>query len=170
MMPEVESNIYSEGRNKILNEIQVDNNTLKKISFTIPGQPFGKQRPKFSRRGNKVITYTPDKTVNYERLIQIMASNTAKGYKFEEGVSLGIFIMAYYNIPKSTSKKNKELMLNSKILPNKKPDWDNIGKIICDSLNSILYHDDKDVVEAYVQKRYSEIPRVEVLIYQVNQF
>lgn len=170
MMPEVESNIYSEGRNKILDEIQVDNNTLKKISFTVPGQPFGKQRPKFSQRGNKVITYTPDKTVNYERLIQIMASNTAKGYKFEEGVSLGIFIMAYYNIPKSTSKKNKELMLNSKILPNKKPDWDNIGKIICDSLNNILYYDDKDIVEAYVQKRYSEIPRVEVLIYQVNQF
>ena len=32
---------------------------MKQIRFTIPGQPFGKQRPKFSRAGAYVKTYTP---------------------------------------------------------------------------------------------------------------
>ena len=36
------------------------------IRFVIPGEPQGKGRPKFSRQGNFVKTYTPAKTENYE--------------------------------------------------------------------------------------------------------
>ena len=39
---------------------------MKQIRFTIPGQPFGKQRPKFSRAGAYVKTYTPKETTSYE--------------------------------------------------------------------------------------------------------
>ena len=46
----------------------------------------------------------------------------------------------------------------------KKPDWDNIGKIVCDSLNLVSYHDDSAVVDAQVRKFYSETPRVDVMI------
>ena len=45
-----------------------------------------------------------------------------------------------------------------------KPDWDNIGKIVCDSLNLVAYHDDSAVVDAQVRKFYSETPRVDVMI------
>ena len=73
-------------------------------------------------------------------------------------------VIAYYGIPKSASKKKRRLMLEHKLRPTKKPDWDNIGKIICDSLNKIAYHDDSAVVDAQVRKFYSETPRVDVLI------
>ena len=46
-------------------------------------------------------------------------------------------IIAYYEIPKSTSKKKRREMLEHRIRPTKKPDWDNIGKIVCDSLNLV---------------------------------
>lgn len=77
---------------------------------------------------------------------------------------LHVNIKAYYEVPKSTSKKKREEMLSNIIRPTKKPDFDNIGKIICDSLNFIAYHDDSAIVEAEVSKFYSETPRVDVII------
>lgn len=137
---------------------------LRQIRFTIPGEPFGKQRPKFSRVGNYVRTYTPDETTSYESLVKLMYQQAAKGKKFPEDAMFDVRVIAYYDIPKSISKKKRRLMLEHKLRPTKKPDWDNVGKIICDSLNKIAYHDDSAVVDAQVRKFYSETPRVEVLI------
>ena len=39
--------------------------------FEVMGTPVAKGRPKFARRGNFVSTYTPEKTVNYENLVQL---------------------------------------------------------------------------------------------------
>ena len=48
--------------------------------------------------------------------------------------------------------------------PTRKPDFDNIGKIICDALNGIAYRDDAQIVDALVRKFYSDTPRVIVEI------
>ena len=50
----------------------------------------------------------------------------------------------------------------------KKADWDNIGKIVCDSLNGIAYHDDVQIVDAQVRKFYGETPRVVVTIQEAS--
>ena len=91
-------------------------------------------------------------------------NEAAKGKMFPEGAMLDVRIIAYYEIPKSTSKKKRREMLEHRIRPTKKPDWDNIGKIVCDSLNLVAYHDDSAVVDAQVRKFYSETPKVDVLI------
>lgn len=137
---------------------------MKQIRFTIPGQPFGKQRPKFSRTGAYVKTYTPKETTSYENLVKLFYNEAAKGKMFPEGAMLDVRIIAYYEIPKSTSKKKRREMLEHRIRPTKKPDWDNIGKIVCDSLNLVAYHDDSAVVDAQVRKFYSETTRVDVMI------
>lgn len=141
---------------------------MKQIKFSVPGQPFGKQRPKFSRAGQHVKTYTPNETVSYENLVKLMYSQVAKGRMFPDDSMLDVRVIAYYEIPKSTSKKKRRLMLEHKIRPTKKPDWDNIGKIICDSLNLVAYHDDSAVVDAQVRKFYSENPRVDVIIRRID--
>ena len=69
-------------------------------------------------------------------------------------------VKAYYPIPKSTSKKRKEMMLQGILLPDKKPDCDNILKCIADSLNTIAYDDDKQIVHMDIEKYYSEEPHV----------
>jgi Holliday junction resolvase RusA-like endonuclease len=142
--------------------------TMKSIKFTVPGSPFGKQRPKFSRAGAYVKTYTPKETTSYENLVKLMYSQAAKGKMFPDDAMLDVRIIAYYEIPKSASKKKRALMLEHKIRPTKKPDWDNIGKIVCDSLNLVAYHDDSAVVDAQVRKFYSENPRVDVTIRTVG--
>lgn len=142
---------------------------LDYIRFILPGHPFGKQRPNFARVGQYVKTYTPDKTVSYENLVKIMYQQEAKGKMFSDDAMLDIRIIAYYGIPKSISKKKRKAMLEHRIRPTKKPDWDNIGKVICDSLNTVAYHDDSSVVDAQVRKFYSENPRVEVTIHKVKE-
>jgi Holliday junction resolvase RusA-like endonuclease len=45
-----------------------------------------------------------------------------------------------------------------------KPDWDNVGKIVCDALNGVAWHDDAQIVDAHVEKRYGIEPMVCVVI------
>ncbi len=53
-------------------------------------------------------------------------------------------------------------MVLGEISPMKKPDLDNIAKIILDSLNQIAFKDDSQVTSLRVEKVYSERPCVEV--------
>lgn len=55
-------------------------------------------------------------------------------------------------------------MLGEAIRPIKKPDVDNVTKIIADSLNNIAYKDDAQIVDSTVRKFYSDMPRVQVII------
>lgn len=128
------------------------------LQFVIPGDPCAKQRPRMTRAGH---TYTPKQTVSYENLVKTIYSDKCGKY-FEGPIHMEIY--AYFSVPKSVSKKKKDEMLNGDIRPTKKPDWDNIGKIIMDSLNNIAYDDDKQVVSARVEKLYGAVPRVEVFI------
>lgn len=114
-----------------------EDEVMRKIKFSVPGQPFGKQRPKFSRTGVYVKTYTPDKTVSYENLVKLMYQQAAKGKMFSEEEALDVRIIAYYEIPKSISKKKRKAMLEHRLRPTKKPDWDNIT-FATNSVNSLI--------------------------------
>ena len=46
----------------------------------------------------------------------------------------------------------------------KKADGDNIAKSILDSVNRVAFDDDSAIARLEVEKRYDEIPRVEVYI------
>lgn len=141
-----------------------NNEVLEEVVFIIPGKPFGKQRPRVVTRGSFSTAYTPKETVSYENLVKWCFTQASEGKMFSEDAMLDVRITAFYEIPKSTSKKKRTEMLEHKIRPTKKPDFDNIGKIICDSLNKVAYHDDAAVVDGLVRKFYSEQPRVEVQI------
>ena len=146
-----------------------------KVEFTIEGPPVGKARPRVTR----TVTYTPAKTARYEDLVRYTAINSFKGI-FDKDEPLEVKIIAYFEIPKSLSKKRKALCLNNQELPTKKPDADNIGKIIMDGMNPKkklnkqlrkmvevmqgVYKDDRQVTKLLVVKRYAERPRVEVRI------
>lgn len=58
--------------------------------------------------------------------------------------------------------------MNGCIYPTKKPDADNIAKIVLDALNGVAYTDDTQVVNLSVQKRYGEVAEVKVEITEVN--
>lgn len=133
---------------------------MMQIEFTVPGEPQGKARPRVTRYG----TYTPKKTVDYEKAIK-NAFLSAGGRRTESPVKLSI--TAYYKIPKSASKAKTSSMECGEILPIKKPDLDNIAKCVCDALNGVAYKDDAQVCWLKVSKKYSDDPKIEVTVREV---
>ena len=58
--------------------------------------------------------------------------------------------------------------LDIKTLCQKKPDVDNLAKIVLDSLNKIAYDDDAQVCRLLVEKRYGETPQVLVRLSELE--
>lgn len=137
----------------------------KSISFTVPGQAVGKQRPRFSRISGR--TYTPEKTVNYETLVRLSYQQQVDAEPFERDKPLALKLEIYQQIPNSVSKKKREMMIRKKILPTKKPDCSNILKAIEDGLNQVAFHDDSQIVKIYAVKYFSEYPEVKVTISEI---
>lgn len=148
---------------------------MKQIKFTILGEPKGKGRPRFVTRYNPVTgtafgrAHTPENTIVYENLVRTEYSIQTKNYRFPDDSMLDMRILAYYGIPKSASKKKKTLMLSGVLRPTKKPDMDNVMKVIADSLNQVAYKDDTQIVDAQCRKFYSDEPRVEVVIREISR-
>lgn len=141
-------------------------NNKNGISFTVEGEPCGKGRPRVY--GKHAVT--PEKTKAYEELVQMSYISQVRYKCFSKNECIEMRIVAYYTIPKNTPKWQIPLMLEGKIRPVKKPDWDNIGKIIADSLNQVAYYDDAQIVDSLVRKFYSDKPRVEVYITKADCF
>jgi len=137
------------------------------LSFTVPGKPVGKGRPRFSNGR----AYTDQKTKEYEEEIawRFMTARRSKMLRPEtwETVRLApvaITITAFYPVPKSDSKKTRAEKLENYIRPTVKPDVDNVAKAILDGLNGLAYKDDAQVFQLVIMKRFAENPRVDVAI------
>jgi Holliday junction resolvase RusA-like endonuclease len=133
------------------------------VTYQVEGNPVGKGRPKFARRGNFVSTYTPTKTRDYEDLIKDAARKAMGSNELlETPVTVAIYIRM--EIPKSFSKQKRKDALEGITRPTKKPDCDNVSKCYLDAMNEIVYLDDKQVVNLHVTKVWSEIGAVEVMV------
>lgn len=141
---------------------------MRRVNFTVPGQPKGKARARTVHKGGRTFSYTPEGTVLYENIIKICYLQEADTMIFNDGQPLKVTIIAYYPIVKSTSKKKKQKMLDGQLYPTKKPDIDNIAKCVLDALNKLAYRDDTQVVTLHMEKHYAEQPRVEVEIEEIK--
>lgn len=130
-----------------------------KITFTVPGLPTGKGRPKFTRTGH---TYTPEKTRAYEEKVRLCWKSQS-GQTFPADVPILVSGVAWFPIPKGTSKKKVEELEGAFHL--KRPDTDNLVKAVLDALNSHAYPDDSAVMLGPWYKVYTNgAPRVEIIL------
>lgn len=117
----------------------------------VEGRIRGKQRPRFNTQSGKA--FTPKDTITYENWIKCCYREQSG--KWLEG-AIRARIEVYYKIPKSYTKKRVQAIRDGLEMPLKKPDADNIAKIVLDSLNKIAFDDDAQVVELTVIKRWTE--------------
>lgn len=132
-----------------------------RIEFTINGECVPKARPRFSKFGH---VYTTPKTRAYENIVKSTAIDNRVPCIT---TALRVELIIYKSIPKSFSKKKRELANEGKIYPVVKPDIDNYVKAVLDGLNGVLFVDDKQIVDFRAIKKYSDNPRVEVTAWSI---
>lgn len=124
-----------------------------RVYFKVFGKAKSKDRPRFDSR-NK-ITYTPKKTVNYEHEIKSAYIEASGGRNIFGEKSVLMVVVEHKLIPKSFSKKKRQMALNDEMFPTTPPDYDNVAKIVSDALNGLAYKDDRQVI-AFSDKVYSK--------------
>lgn len=138
---------------------------MQELKFEIPGSPIGQGRPKFSTINGHAVAYDPEKSRNYKAYVRMLATQAMQETGFERiDGPCALLINAFFEVPKSKSKKFREAALADQVRPTKKPDLSNIIKGIEDALNGIVYKDDACIVNLACQKFYSDNPRVEVFV------
>ncbi|WP_162985591.1 RusA family crossover junction endodeoxyribonuclease [Virgibacillus halodenitrificans] len=142
------------------------------IEFIIPGQPVAQARPRAGKiqRGKKrgqTVLYDPQESKNYKNYVSIIAKQHAPKIPFEGALQVSIKI--YRQIPKSTTKKDRALFLAGIKRPVTKADTSNYVKGIEDALNGIIYKDDSQIVDLYAAKYYSDNPRVEISVREIDE-
>lgn len=116
------------------------------MKFTIPTDPVPWARPRFVRRGGKMIGYTVPKVQAYEQTVKLLA--IAAGIRPLSGpVSMSIDF--HFAVPKSLERKRKPVEGGWHV---KKPDADNLAKAILDALNGVAYDDDAQVASMRLRK------------------
>jgi len=133
------------------------------VTFKVEGNPVGKQRARYVKRGNFVSTYTPEKTRTYESLIKDAAIKAmGSSEPLETPVTLYLYIRL--PVPKSYSKKRTEACLNGSENPIRKPDSSNILKSVEDGMNSVVYKDDCQIINHHITKVYSSQAGVNICV------
>ncbi len=135
-----------------------------KYNFEIKEKAIVKERPRYNPKTKRI--YTPTKTASFEE--KVKWAFKAK-YNVKTELSTRPFkakIIAVFEPAASLSKKKKEELL-FKIDYTKKPDADNIAKIVLDSLNGLAYKDDSQVSALLVLKDYGTENKVIVELEEI---
>ena len=132
---------------------------MREIRFTVFGKPLAQKRHRHFSRGKFVTLYDPskhDKTDFQKVLLQVKSENSIteplRG-------ALVMKIVFTFERPKShyrTGKYAGEVKLTAPIDHAKKPDLDNLAKLCLDSMNKMIFHDDSQVANLLLIKRYAE--------------
>lgn len=124
------------------------------IEIVVLGAPVAKGRPRFAKETGHV--YTPEKTRNFEAALKY-AAEQVMGDRPPLTGPLALDITVKLPIAPSWPKKRQAAARAGVERPTKKPDFDNYAKTV-DALNLVVWVDDGQIVDARVQKFYSDKP------------
>lgn len=127
------------------------------ISFVVPGPvvPWARAGSNGGRR------FTPSRQKNYMTAVAVYARQAMRGKQLFDG-PVELTVVAVYEWPKSwTAKRRAEPGATWKTSV---PDADNIGKILSDSLNSLVWKDDAQVARLHISKVYEQTAELRVTI------
>lgn len=139
---------------------------MRAVTFHVPGKPQGKARARTFRNKHtgRSMSMTPEQTVLYENFIKDRFLQSGSGFFLERGKPVAIRIVARFLPPKSISKKRHADMLEGQELPLKKPDIDNVIKVVADALNGVAYHDDAQIAFIIAKKAYSAVEGLDITV------
>jgi len=130
------------------------------IEFIIPGVPKAMPRCRYrlikTKSGKQFVhTYTP--TQNIQAWYDIFISESLK-HKPEKAIEKAIAVECEFKLPRPKNHfSSKGFLKNSEIYHTKKPDIDNLFKLILDVLKNLNYFiDDAQIAVANLKKIYPQ--------------
>lgn len=114
----------------------------------------------------KAIAVDPEKCRLYKEKVKTTASNYYNGKPLDEPLEVEVNI--YMEIPKSWTKKKKEMALSGELAPTSRSDLDNLTKGLWDGCTGVVWKDDGCIVNYKASKRYSEVPRAEIIVKKLS--
>lgn len=136
-----------------------------KLVFEI--EPVEQARPRATRMGRGIRLYDPKKVSVYKKQLAMMCK-----FQYKQAPLTGPLMVElnfFRHIQSSISKKERKLRLSGRHRPVVKPDTDNYIKSTLDGLNGLLWEDDNQIVDLIAHKYYSDNPRVEIEVTQLNE-
>lgn len=135
------------------------------FQFEVYGVPVAQKQTRFHCSCGKARCYDP--SAKEKKIIQWQIEPFAPPTPLSMPVELTICF--FMPIPKGTSKTMREQMINRVILPDKKPDEDNLAYLITNALKEIVYDDDKRICAKHVYKFYGEEPKTVIRVRPILQ-
>lgn len=137
----------------------------RKVSFSLPGEPKGKGRPRavpgIDAAGELFVRLiTPADTRAEEARVRAAFRKAHPDHKPFTGPVLLRFT-AVFETPRSFNRALREAAARGELYAIKKPDKDNIEKLIVDALNKIAFADDQQVMGGGI-KRYGSPARIDI--------
>ena len=123
----------------------------KKIVITIEGKPLAKSRPRIFSRGGRSFAY--DKQADQMKLMREIIRGQFQSPLVKGPLSMQLTF--YFQVPKSFPKKKFHAAIQKELHHTTKPDLDNLIKMYSDLCNSLVYNDDRQIVELIASKCYS---------------
>jgi Holliday junction resolvase RusA-like endonuclease len=133
------------------------------LVFEINTKPVPQARPRFYVRHNGlkqfVGAYDPAKCKTFKEVIAWHAKINAMERGLKEPVKDPIVLSLTFQMGENGKEEYHT----------KRPDIDNLAKAVKDALRGIIYHDDSQIVEAHLFKKYGEqMVRIEIKTLEGN--
>jgi Holliday junction resolvase RusA-like endonuclease len=121
-------------------------------------RPMGKARPRHTASG---VVFTPKATRIAEQIISWDCVNSMARSDYSSKEPCRVCIKATFKVPKY---RTNEGLIGDPVI--KKPDADNIAKLVLDALNGVAYKDDSQVFSIEVEKVWAEFDSVQVWVFE----
>jgi len=148
------------------------------IEFTVQGTQQSQQRNRMTKNGQ---SYTPGKTAQAQDAIRLAFQREIEALTGKPDFTplvgpVRLYISAWF-LPPSASPKWFIAAIENSLLHGtdgvpygrpKRPDADNMAKLVMDALNGIAWVDDAQITDLSVQKRYGDMTQTTVWIDSLN--
>lgn len=134
--------------------------------IVIPGAPMAQPRLRHFQRGGFAQVYDPALNEK-KRIREYLKKIRPDDYVMPEYPVISI--TWYMPIPSSMPARLKKLAQTNSLRHVKKPDTDNLLKLLFDTLSGIWIRDDSELAIRAAVKVYSPVPRTEILLDHANQ-
>lgn len=149
------------------------------MKITLPGHPIPNKRPRSAMRGRHIVVY--DAQADEKQRVRLLLKSALRAHLDSDDKSLvmdasslalanaySVDLWFYLPISASDSAAQKNAKLWGLTQSTNKPDYDNLEKFYLDCASGILWSDDRLIVDARAHKRYSNNPRVEMIVMPKN--